>query len=62
MFGLSNSMNFGSSMRNNHDAAATAWAAIRPDRQGATPRSLSPRYTNETRRPQDVTALFADVA
>ncbi|KAH6924642.1 hypothetical protein HPB50_020875 [Hyalomma asiaticum] len=62
MFGLSDSVNFGSSMRNSQDAAATAWAGIRPDTACTTPRNPSPRDTNETRRPQDVSALAADVA
>ncbi|KAH6948107.1 hypothetical protein HPB50_023045 [Hyalomma asiaticum] len=62
MFGLSDSVNFGSSMRNCQDAAATAWAGIRPDTACTTPRNPSPRDTNETRRPHDVSALAADVA
>ncbi|KAH6947434.1 hypothetical protein HPB50_018921 [Hyalomma asiaticum] len=62
MFGLSDSVNFGSSMRNGQDAAATAWAGIRPDTACTTPRNPSTRDTNETRRPQDVSALAADVA
>ncbi|KAH6925524.1 hypothetical protein HPB50_006527 [Hyalomma asiaticum] len=62
VFGLSDSANFGSSMRNSQDAAATAWAGIRPDTACTTPRNPSPRDTNETRRPQDVSALAADVA
>ncbi|KAH6945116.1 hypothetical protein HPB50_007289 [Hyalomma asiaticum] len=62
MFGLSDSVNFGSSMRNSQDAAATAWAGIRPDTACTTPRNPSPRDTNETRWPHDVSALAADVA
>ncbi|KAH6935180.1 hypothetical protein HPB50_004336 [Hyalomma asiaticum] len=62
MSGLSDSVNFGSSLRNSQDAAATAWAGIRPDTACTTPRNPSPRDTNETRRPQDVLALAADVA
>ncbi|KAH6926493.1 hypothetical protein HPB50_018874 [Hyalomma asiaticum] len=62
MFGLSDSVNLGSSMRNSQDAAATAWAGIRPDTACTTPRNPSPRDTNETRRPHDVSALAADVA
>ncbi|KAH6944196.1 hypothetical protein HPB50_002263 [Hyalomma asiaticum] len=62
MFGLSDSVNFGSSMRNSQDAAATAWAGIRPDTACTTPRNPSPRDTNETRRPQDGSAFAADVA
>ncbi|KAH6919465.1 hypothetical protein HPB50_029547 [Hyalomma asiaticum] len=62
MFGLSDSVNFGSSMRNSQDAAVTAWAGIRPDTACTTPRNPSPRDTNETRRPQDGSAFAADVA
>ncbi|KAH6944123.1 hypothetical protein HPB50_001939 [Hyalomma asiaticum] len=62
MFGLSDSVNFGSSMRNSQDAAATAWAGIRPDTVCTTPRNPSPRDTNETRQPQDGSAFAADVA
>ncbi|KAH6928423.1 hypothetical protein HPB50_015530 [Hyalomma asiaticum] len=49
-------------MRNSQDAAATAWAGIRPDKACTTPCNPSPRDTNEMRRPQDVSALAAEVA
>ncbi|KAH6942239.1 hypothetical protein HPB50_002032 [Hyalomma asiaticum] len=61
MFGLSDSVNFRSSMRNSQDAAATAWAGIRPYTACTTPRYPSPRDMNEGRRPQDGSALAADV-
>ncbi|KAH6920259.1 hypothetical protein HPB50_028753 [Hyalomma asiaticum] len=63
MFGLSDSITFGSVTPKNQDAAATVWAGITPDTACATLRNRSHRDTNgETRQAQDGSALAADVA